>query len=238
MNVGDERSRSLWMDIEVAPDTSKLAKDVDCDTIVVGSGIAGLSTAYELSGQGQHVVVLDRGKIGRGMTARTTAHLSANNDDTFKTMIDRRGEKLAKDFYVSQAASIDRIEEIQSSEKIECDFRRVDGFLFPGPQTEQSEIEEEYEASQTAGMPVEYAKGVPFKGYEKTRSYAIPTKQLSTHAISARPCLLHSAAAGPAVRRHRRGERGRRRRRCCREDGSRADNSRQERCDRHELAYQ
>ena len=34
--------------------------------------------------------------IGRGMTARTTAHLSANNDDTFKTMIDRRGEKLAQ----------------------------------------------------------------------------------------------------------------------------------------------
>ena len=92
MNVGDERSRSLWMDIEVAPDTSKLAKDAKCDTVVVGSGIAGLSTAYELAGQGQHLVVLDRGKIGRGMTARTTAHLSANNDDTFKTMIDRRNE--------------------------------------------------------------------------------------------------------------------------------------------------
>jgi glycine/D-amino acid oxidase-like deaminating enzyme/nitrite reductase/ring-hydroxylating ferredoxin subunit len=176
MNVGDERSRSLWMDIEVAPDMSKLAKDAECDTVVVGSGIAGLSTAYELSGQGQKVIVLDRGKIGRGMTARTTAHLSANNDDTFKTMIDRRGEKLAKDFYVSQAASIDRIEEIQASEKIECDFRRVDGFLFPGPQTEQSEIEEEYKASQAAGMPVAYAKGVALKGCEKTRSLRYPNQ--------------------------------------------------------------
>ena len=144
--------------------------------MVVGSGIAGLSTAYELSGQGQKVVVLDRGKIGRGMTARTTAHLSANNDDTFKTMIDRRGEKLARDFYVSQAASITRIETIQSSESIDCDFRRVDGFLFPGPQTEQSEIEEEYKASQAAGMPVHYAKGVPLKGYESTRSLRYPNQ--------------------------------------------------------------
>ena len=96
MNVGDERSRSLWMDVDVAPGTSKLTQDAECDTVVVGSGIAGLSTAYELSGQGQKVIVLDRGKIGRGMTARTSAHLSANNDDTFKTMIDRRGEKLAQ----------------------------------------------------------------------------------------------------------------------------------------------
>src|SRR6476660_8360664 len=106
MNVGNERSRSLWMEMDVAPDAPALKQDASCDTVVIGSGIAGLSTAYELSGQGQHVVVLDRGEIGRGMTARTTAHLSANNDDTFKTMIDRRGEKLAKDFYVSQAASI------------------------------------------------------------------------------------------------------------------------------------
>ena len=176
MNVGDERSRSLWMDVDVAPGTSKLTQDSECDTVVVGSGIAGLSTAYELSGQGRTVIVLDRGKIGRGMTARTTAHLSANNDDTFKTMIDRRGEKLARDFYVSQAASITRIEEIQSSEGIDCDFRRVDGFLFPGPQTEQSEIEEEYKASQAAGMPVQYAKGVPLKGYESTRSLRYPNQ--------------------------------------------------------------
>ena len=137
MNVADERSRSLWMDIEVAP--AHAAAEGRCARRYRGHWIRvlpGLSTAYELSGQGQKVIVLDRGKIGSGMTARTSAHLSANNDDTFKTMIDRRGEKLAKDYYESQAASITRIETIQSSENIDCDFRRVDGFLFPGPQTE------------------------------------------------------------------------------------------------------
>ena len=29
MNVGDERSRSLWMDVDVAPGTSKLTQDAD-----------------------------------------------------------------------------------------------------------------------------------------------------------------------------------------------------------------
>ena len=71
MNVGDERSRSLWMDIEVAPGQPHSGRILSADTVIVGSGIAGLSTAYELSGQGQKVVVLDRGKIGSGMTART-----------------------------------------------------------------------------------------------------------------------------------------------------------------------
>jgi glycine/D-amino acid oxidase-like deaminating enzyme/nitrite reductase/ring-hydroxylating ferredoxin subunit len=176
MNVGDERSRSIWMDVRVASDAPRLARNISADTVIVGSGIAGLSTAYELSGQGQKVVVLDRGKIGSGMTARTTAHLSANNDDGFKTMIEKRGAKLAKDYYVSQQAAIDRIDTIQSREGIACDFRRVDGFLFPGPQTSQSEIEEEHKASEQAGMPVCYASGIPLKGYGKTRCLRYPNQ--------------------------------------------------------------
>src|ERR1041384_2079211 len=120
MNVGDERSKSLWMETDVAPDAPALKSDATCDTVVVGTGIAGLSTAYELSGQGQKVIVLDRGKIGRGMTARTTAHLTANNDDGFRMMVDKRGVDVAKEFYVSQEASISRIETIQESEGSDC----------------------------------------------------------------------------------------------------------------------
>jgi glycine/D-amino acid oxidase-like deaminating enzyme len=176
MNVGDERSRSLWMSVPVAPRAAALTRDIEADTVVIGAGIAGLSTAYELSGQGQKVVVLDRGKIGSGMTARTTAHLSANNDDGFKAMIDRRGEKLARDYYISQQAAIDRIDTIQRTESIACDFRRVDGFLFPGPQTSQGEIDAEREASEQAGMPVEIATGLPFRGHEQTRCLRYPNQ--------------------------------------------------------------
>ena len=194
MNVGDERSRSLWMDVEVAPDAKPLRRDAKADTVVIGSGIAGLSTAYELSGQGQQVIVVDRGRIGSGMTARTTAHLAANNDDGFKAMIDRRGEKLAKDFYVSQAAAISRIETIQAAESIACDFRRVDGFLFPGPQTTQSEIDEEREASEQAGMPVEDVVGLPLRGHEKTRCLRYPN-QATFHPTKYLRGLAHCIAA-------------------------------------------
>ena len=176
MNVGDERSKSLWMDVAVAKDAPALDRSLSVDAVVIGSGIAGLSTAYELARSGKKVVVLDRGAIGMGMTARTSAHLSANNDDTFKTFIGKRGEKLARDYYTSQQTAIDRIDHIQSSEAIECDFRRVDGFLFPGPQTSQKEIEEEFEATQKAGMPVAYAPGVPFKGLKKTRALRYPNQ--------------------------------------------------------------
>ena len=76
MNVSDERTKSLWMDVDVAPDVPALSEDEQADVVVVGSGVAGRSAAYELALTGRSVVVLDRGRIGSGMTARTTAHLT------------------------------------------------------------------------------------------------------------------------------------------------------------------
>jgi glycine/D-amino acid oxidase-like deaminating enzyme len=98
----------------------------------VGSGIAGLSTAYELSERGRSVIVIDRGPIAGGMTARTSAHLAPLCDDLMSEMQKIKGEDQSKLFYESQAAAVDRIEEIQKSEGIDCDFRRLDGYLFQG----------------------------------------------------------------------------------------------------------
>jgi glycine/D-amino acid oxidase-like deaminating enzyme len=62
------------MDVEVAKATALEGSD-HADIVVIGSGIAGLSCAYELAVRGRSVIVIDRGQIGSGMTARTTAHL-------------------------------------------------------------------------------------------------------------------------------------------------------------------
>ena len=111
MNASGERTRSLWMEVEVAPKAARLDRNQRCDTVVVGAGIAGLSTAYELVKAGQKVVVLDRGPIAGGMTARTTAHLAPVCDDGISELIKLRGEETTRLFHQSQEAAVARIEE-------------------------------------------------------------------------------------------------------------------------------
>jgi NADPH-dependent 2,4-dienoyl-CoA reductase/sulfur reductase-like enzyme len=53
-------STSLWMEAEILPEAGAIGGDLHCDVAVVGSGIAGLSTAYELMKRGRSVVVIDR----------------------------------------------------------------------------------------------------------------------------------------------------------------------------------
>lgn len=195
MSVSRERSQSVWMDISVCDEARSLDRDAHADVIVVGSGIAGLSTAYELTKGGKSVIVVDRGPIGKGMTSRTTAHLTAQCDDGFDKLISRRGEDLATRWYQSQAASIDRIEQHQQDLGIACDFRRVGGHLFLAQGMEPDFIDREFEATQKVGMPVKRGKGVPLAGQSKTPSLHYPD-QATFHPLKYLAGLVKAIAAG------------------------------------------
>src|SRR5690242_13786586 len=153
MNVADEVTQSLWMEAGVAK-APVLERAEEADVVVVGSGIAGLSCAYELAARGRSAVVLDRGDIGSGMTARTTAHLASAVDDDYAKLLKTRGLDCARQLYQSLLASINRIEEIQAAESIDCDFARVDGYWLLAANTPASRLDEELEACEKIGVRV------------------------------------------------------------------------------------
>lgn len=170
MNVDAERTRSLWMDAYTPVDAPALDRDEHCDIAVVGAGIAGLSTAYECAAQGRSVVVIDRGPIATGMTARTTAHLASDTDDSFTDLIETRGLDEARAWYESQAAAIDRIEEIARAEAIACDFARVPAYLFAPAEADASILQGELDAARRVGMRVDWATEPPLAGVAADRS--------------------------------------------------------------------
>jgi glycine/D-amino acid oxidase-like deaminating enzyme len=141
------------------------------DVVVVGAGIAGLSAAYELAQNGKSVIVLDRGPLGGGMTARTSGHLASEFDDFYHEHIRLRGLQEARSYYISQSAAISRVEEIQKSEGIDCDFRRIDGFLFAAPGTDPKLLERELDACREIGIQeVAWSERAPVPGVDTGRA--------------------------------------------------------------------
>ena len=152
-----------------------LAADATCDLLVVGSGIAGLSSAYEAARAGRSVVVIDRAEnIGGVMTPRTTAHLSTELDDYYHVLIDARGEEEARLYYDSQVAAVNRIEAICRHERIAADFARLDGFLVPAEAAHMAELEDEYAACRKLGVAVEWSDEAPFPLPAGTRALRFP----------------------------------------------------------------
>ena len=139
----EDQTKSLWMaEAEPIP-AVPLRADASCDVLVVGGGIAGLSAAYEAARCGRQVMLVDRGAIGRGMTARTTAHLASESDDWNYELVKARGEEGARTNFESQAAAINRIAAICRDEGIEADFTRVDAFMVPANAAHMAQLREE-----------------------------------------------------------------------------------------------
>jgi glycine/D-amino acid oxidase-like deaminating enzyme/nitrite reductase/ring-hydroxylating ferredoxin subunit len=153
---------SLWRAQSKPQQFPPLEQDASCDLVVIGSGIAGLSSAYEAVRCGAKVIVIDRRDITDGMTTRTTAHLVSEIDDRYSDLISAVGEADARLFHESQVAAINRIEAVCREEGIDADFTRLPGYLVPAERAHMDELQREYDACRTLGVEVEWADSAPY----------------------------------------------------------------------------
>ena len=160
------RSNSLWLDTAYPDRFPPLQEDTRADVCVIGAGIAGLTTAYLLAREGKSVVLVDDGRPGCGQTGVTTAHLSNEIDDSYQEMIRLHGQHGARLAFESHRAAIERIEAIAQMERIDCDFERVDGYLFLSPEHGIEEIDREFEAARQAGVDVERLDQAAVRGFD------------------------------------------------------------------------
>src|ERR671914_2499059 len=122
------------------------------DVVVIGGGIAGLTTAYLVSKSSKKVVVIEDGYIGSGETGRTTAHITHALDDRYYDLEQTHGVQGARIAAESHTAAINLIESLIKEEKIDCDFERLDGFLFLDPSDKKESLDRELQATHRAGI--------------------------------------------------------------------------------------
>src|SRR4051812_42054453 len=146
------RNESLWAATVKMPTCAPLKKNTHARVCIVGGGIAGLTTAYLLTQAGKSVVVLDDGPLAGGMTEVTTAHLANAIDDRYVEIERLHGEKGAHLAAESHTAAINRIEVVAAKEGIDCDFERLDGYLFLAPGDKEELLDRELAAAHRAGL--------------------------------------------------------------------------------------
>ncbi|MVX65454.1 FAD-dependent oxidoreductase [Clostridium chromiireducens] len=130
-----------------------LNKNIECDVLVIGAGMAGILTAYMLSKSGREVVVIDARSTAGGVTKNTTAKITSQHDLIYDSIIKEFGEEGAIQYARANELAIRRYKEIIDSEKIDCDFEYKDAYLYTLDNIES--LEDEYNAAQRSGIDAE-----------------------------------------------------------------------------------
>ena len=153
---------SYWIESLEKPIVyNKLNQNEEVEIVIVGGGIAGVSIAYNLSQLDKKVILIDDGFIGSGETGRTTAHLVNALDDRYYNLEKLFSEKETKLMADSHAKAIDFIEQAIARHNIDCDFSRLNGYLFLHPSDKEDSLQREYDACVRAGIDVELQDQIP-----------------------------------------------------------------------------
>jgi Glycine/D-amino acid oxidases (deaminating) len=162
------RTTSIWMNTDV-PQFPPLEGNLRVNVCIVGAGIAGMTCAYLLARTGRSIAVIDDGPIAGGETGRTTAHLTAALDDRYYEIEKLHGDDGARVAASSHSAAIDRVENIASLEEIDCDFERLDGYLFLGGDGKKEDLERELGQPGAPDWKPSSSTGFPFNRSTRAR---------------------------------------------------------------------
>lgn len=147
-----QKRKPLWDVTSHYPDLPTITQDITTEICIVGAGITGLSLGYLLCKEGKKVVIVDKSEIGFGETGVTTAHLTYMLDDRWKVLEKLHGTEKIKMLLESHKEAIDTIEATVKKEKIDCDFERVDGYLFLGSGDKEEVLDQELEVAHRLGF--------------------------------------------------------------------------------------
>jgi hypothetical protein len=155
---------SYWL--ETAPDGRHpaLTEDLDVDVAVIGAGIAGLCTAWELTRAGRSVAVLEAGRVAASVTGHTTAKVTALHTLVYDKLRRTRGPEGARLYARSQSEAIERAAGIAEELGIDCDWEARSAYTYARDPGRVDELRAEARAAAEAGLPAAFVEetGLPF----------------------------------------------------------------------------
>lgn len=154
-------TQSAWMTAASPQAAPPLRENVQVDVAIVGAGLTGITAAILLKNAGKTVAVVDADRIGSGVTGRTTAHITAILDTRYQTIASDFGEDGARLAAQSHQAAIEQVAALVAEKAIDCDFRRVPGYLYTENPQDTPMLEKEVEAARKAGLNASFTEQIP-----------------------------------------------------------------------------
>ncbi len=157
------KNYSIWLDNDNSKSCDKVNKDMEVDVLIVGGGITGISTLYNLKNSSLKTILVERNICGHGVTARSIAKITYLQEKIYMNIRKYLSYDKALEYLKSQVEAVNTLVGIIKTENIKCDLTEVDSYLFTNEEKNITKIEEEYAFLCKAGIKAKLIDNVSFQ---------------------------------------------------------------------------
>jgi gamma-glutamylputrescine oxidase len=149
---------SLWLDPPQVLAAS-LDRDVDCDVVVVGGGLAGSSAALALAEAGVQVVWLERDRVAGAATGRNAGLLLQGTAERYDRATAIMGRDRARAIHRLSLENHALVRELVERHAIDCDYSRSGSLQLAGSEAEEHELLESARLLVEDGFHAQHLRG-------------------------------------------------------------------------------
>ena len=161
LNMFENIPRSYWIDSTEETHYPKLNEDIDVDIAIVGGGMVGILTAYQLQDEGFNVAILEAERIVESTTAHTTAKLTSQHNLIYDKIKKQMGDECGKQYINANETAIHEIKKIADENNIDCDYISQPSYLFTQNDKYINQIEDEVKAVNSLGINARLVNEMP-----------------------------------------------------------------------------
>lgn len=153
---------SLWKKISDQSATyPALNKDIEVDIAIIGAGITGITTAFQLINAGKKVAILEAGKVGGVTTSSSTGNLYIAVQPYYQNIQAKFNFETAKTIAHSRKFAIDYIEKNIQEKNINCNFSRRPWYAYTANNEKVALLEKEVELLKKMEIDIDYTDHLP-----------------------------------------------------------------------------
>lgn len=153
-----------WTASEDRPRHPVLEGATSADVAIIGGGIVGVIAARLLADAGWSVALVEAGRVGHGVTGRSTAKVTAQHSLFLQRIEREHGAEVARAYADANRTGVALIGELVERHALACDYEAADSFAYATTSDGMEQLKAERDAANRAGLAMEIVAdaGLPF----------------------------------------------------------------------------